>query len=67
MDQVLLVEDNHLFASILSKRIEEELNFTVQLASSYSQAVKFIEEDKNDFFLSLLDLNLPDAPNKKFS
>jgi signal transduction histidine kinase len=63
MNQVLIVEDSRMFAEILRINVENKLPFTARIASSYGEAVKIIESHAQDFFVALLDMNLPDAPN----
>ncbi len=60
--RILLVEDSRFFNRVLQSNIKQALDFEVVSAYSYEDAVKIIENDK-DFFLALLDLNLPDAPD----
>jgi diguanylate cyclase (GGDEF)-like protein len=60
---ILVVEDSKIFTRILKASIEAEAEFTVIVAESYSESITLIESKQYDFFASLLDLNLPDAPN----
>lgn len=61
MSRVLVVEDSRTFSSLLSRRITEEMGHQVVLADSKAKAEAILAVDK-DFFVALLDLNLPDAP-----
>jgi diguanylate cyclase (GGDEF)-like protein len=63
MPQLLIVEDSKLFGSILKNEIEEELPIKVNWAKDYAEAEKLLAQTDVHYFLSLLDLNLPDAPN----
>jgi diguanylate cyclase (GGDEF)-like protein len=63
MVKVLLVEDSETFASLIKKSIESELHFTVDRVSTYADAVRLIRDEKSEYFVGLLDLCLPDAPN----
>lgn len=63
MQSILIVEDNKLVSSMLMKRIESELRFDPVLAETFADAKRILGEKKNDFFLCLADLNLPDAPS----
>ena len=64
MSKILIVEDSKLFGSVLQSEIKSRLNeFTTFWAQDYNEAEKILDEHGNDFFISLLDLNLPDAPN----
>lgn len=62
VDKVLMVEDSKFFAAMVKKRIESELKFDVTWLQTYSDAVSLIDNEKPDFLVGLLDLNLPDAP-----
>lgn len=60
---VLLVEDSKFFASMLSRRIQDELGFDVDWKSTYAEAVSIIDCCKDNYLVALLDVTLPDAPN----
>jgi len=60
-DRILVVEDNQTLANIIVKKIQKELDIEVDVAYKLSEAKLFLK--KYDYFLTLLDLNLPDAPN----
>jgi diguanylate cyclase (GGDEF)-like protein len=61
MSKVLVVEDSRTFSSMLSRRITEEMGHQVVVANSKAKAAEILDADA-DFFVALLDLNLPDAP-----
>ncbi|MBU0673389.1 MAG: diguanylate cyclase [Proteobacteria bacterium] len=61
MDKILVVEDSRLFSSIIKKQIETETGFEVTVAETLAEAETILRGDTN-YFMSLLDLNLPDAP-----
>lgn len=65
MDKVLIVEDSKVFARILIRKIEDELFFDTAWASNFEEARYLLDEnpDNNAFFVALLDLHLPDAPD----
>lgn len=63
MPQILIVEDSKLFGSILKNEIESELKLNVTWAQDYAEAKELLEEKDTHYSLSLLDLNLPDAPH----
>ena len=60
--QVLIVEDARMFSKVLRNRLEDR-GFTVVVAETFSSAKKKIGHCDEGFFIALLDLNLPDAPN----
>ena len=61
MKRILIVEDNKTLAKLLVKKIEMSLKYTVDVAYRFSEAKLFLK--KYDYFIALLDINLPDAPN----
>lgn len=61
MQRILIVEDNKALAKLISLKMQSELNFEIDIAYTLQEAKLFIK--KYSYFLALLDLNLPDAPN----
>ncbi len=61
-ERILIIEDNKALSKIIAKKMEKNLDFDVIQAYSFAQAQEIIE-DNDDFFITLCDLNLPDAPN----
>jgi len=61
--EILLVEDAKFFRSVIKSQIEKQLDYRVTCAETYAEACAIIEEKGDQFFLALLDLNLPDAPD----
>ena len=59
--RILIVEDNKTLAKLISKKIEAVLDFKVDVAYSLGEAKLFLKMYK--YFITLLDINLPDAPN----
>ncbi|WP_417782817.1 diguanylate cyclase domain-containing protein [Terasakiella pusilla] len=60
--EILLVEDAKFFRSVIKSQIEKQLGFAVTCAETYAEACAIMDARKDDFFLALIDLNLPDAP-----
>ncbi len=60
-ERILIVEDNKTLAKLISKKIESALDFKVDVAYSLAEAKLFIKTYK--YFITLLDINLPDAPD----
>ncbi len=60
-DRILIVEDNKTLAKLLAKKLESALNVTVDIAYSLLETKLFVK--RYSYFLTLLDINLPDAPN----
>lgn len=61
MERILVVEDNKTLAKLIAKKITTELNFEVDVAYSLAETKLFLS--RYSYFLTLLDINLPDAPN----
>lgn len=61
MEKILLVEDNKTLAKLIARKIKETLQLDVDVAYSLQEAKLFLKAYQ--YFLCLLDLNLPDAPN----
>jgi diguanylate cyclase (GGDEF)-like protein len=62
---VLVVEDSRLFGKTLRQRFESELHFDVTLATTYSEAAHILDSTPPDYFVAVLDLDLPDASGSK--
>lgn len=61
MERILLVEDNKALSKLIAKKLSSKLDFEVDIAHSHKEAQLFMR--KYSYFISLLDINLPDAPN----
>lgn len=62
VDRILIVEDSRAWAHALSSYLTRELGHVCDVAYNYSQAKDLLAERARDYFVALLDLNLPDAP-----
>lgn len=60
---ILVVEDSVMFTRILKRSIESVDGFKVIAVESFADLRVLLEENKYQFFASLLDVNLPDAPH----
>lgn len=60
MRKILLVDDNKMLSKLLAKKIQNTLNYEVDIAHTMAEAVAML---KNEYFLSFVDLCLPDAMN----
>ena len=60
--KILLVEDNKALAKLIAKKMEDNTEMQVDVAHSLAEAQAFLTKAK-DYFITLLDLNLADAPN----
>jgi len=61
-EKILIVEDNKALSKLIVKKMQASLDFDIVAVYSLEEAKTILEKD-NDFFVALLDLNLPDAPD----
>jgi diguanylate cyclase (GGDEF)-like protein len=61
MKRILIVEDNKTLAKLIAKKIQSSFKYEVDIAYKLSEAKLFLK--RYAYFLTLLDINLPDAPN----
>ncbi len=61
MKRILIVEDNKTLAKLIAKKISTTLKYEVDIAYKLSEAKLFLKMYK--YFLTILDINLPDAPD----
>jgi diguanylate cyclase (GGDEF)-like protein len=61
-EKILIVEDNKALSKLIIKKMETSLDFDVDAAYTFEEAKSLVEKD-SDYFVALLDLNLPDAPD----
>jgi len=62
IEKILIVEDNKALSKLIAKKISQNTNFEVDVAHSLKEAQVLIGKGSR-YFLALLDLNLPDAPD----
>ncbi len=62
MERILIVEDNKALSKLIAKKIAQNIDFEVDVAHSLKEAQAMVASE-NEYFIALLDLNLPDAPN----
>jgi len=60
-NRILVVDDNKTLANLIAKQLQTSLSYEIDIAYSLQEAKLFLH--KYDYFLTLLDINLPDAPN----
>ncbi|MBF0128823.1 MAG: diguanylate cyclase [Alphaproteobacteria bacterium] len=61
MSGVLVVDGTRFFTNIIKRGIESSTGLTVTCAYTYDEAVRIVDERKDDFFISLLGYTLPGA------
>ena len=60
-NRILVVEDNKTLANLIAKTIKDSLGYEADVAYSLQETKLYLH--KYDYFTTLLDINLPDAPN----
>jgi diguanylate cyclase (GGDEF)-like protein len=60
-NRILVVEDNKTLSKLIAKKLSTALEMEVDVAYTMAEAKLFIKRYK--YFITLLDINLPDAPN----
>lgn len=61
-NKILIVEDNKALAKLIAKKMEDNVEMDIDIAHTMAEAQAFLNNSKY-YFIALLDLNLPDAPN----
>lgn len=59
---VLVVEDSKTILHEISRQLKEK-GFRILMASSLAEGREFADEYREQIFVAILDINLPDAPN----
>ena len=59
--RILIVEDNRTLSKIILQNIQSKIDMEVDIAYSMAEAKLFLARYK--YFVTVLDVNLPDAPN----
>jgi len=60
-NKILIVEDNKTLAKLIAKKLQTALEMEVDVAFSLHEAKLFLSRGR--YFVTLLDINLPDAPD----
>ena len=61
MKKILLVEDTLPVGKMIQSRLESNGDFTVTWVKTMAACISLLEERAYDFFIAILDFNLPDA------
>jgi len=61
--KALIVDDSKAITQFLSSYIEEQEHIPTEVAASRREVEALLAEDAGRFFVAVLDLNLPNAPN----
>lgn len=59
--RILVVEDNKSLAKLIAKKLSLSLDMEIDTAYSMAEAKLFLK--RYNYFVTVLDVNLPDAPN----
>lgn len=62
-NRVLIVEDSKAMCAAVASALQTEHGYLCDIAYSFNEAKLLLQEHADKYFASLLDLNLPDAPN----
>jgi len=62
MEKILIVEDNKALSKLIAKKISQNIAFEIDVAHTLKEAQTLVST-QGEYFIALLDLNLPDAPN----
>ena len=60
MRKILLIDDTKMLGKLLAKKIQNTFNYEVDIAHTMAEAIAMLN---NEYFLSFVDLCLPDAMN----
>jgi diguanylate cyclase (GGDEF)-like protein len=60
---ILVVEDSVMFTRILKRSVEAVDGFKVFAVETFAELKTLLASNEHHFFASLLDVNIPDAPN----
>ena len=63
MKVVLIVEDSKMLSAMISRKIRSDLRFDRDIAFNFQEARALVEQNPDRYFVAVVDLNLPDAPN----
>ncbi len=63
MTKILIAEDDMILAKMITRKIKDTLKFEVTHVTTLSQAMAVLEQGTEEYFIAILDLYLPDAPD----
>jgi len=61
--RILVIEDSHVQAKIISRHIEGLSHFETVSVHSLEEASQVLDSERESLFAAVVDLNLPDAPD----
>ena len=63
MKKILIIEDSRAFAEMVSSYLTEEFGSEQKVAKSRAAAIEELSQRRDEYFLAVVDLHLPDAMN----
>lgn len=61
--KILVVDDSRSIRTLVSRKLEQELQMVVNTAEDLRGAQALLEDHAEDYLMAVVDLNLPDAPD----
>ncbi len=61
--RALVVDDSRSICELIRRTLEDQLAIPTVVVGTQAEAREVLQESAAEFFIALLDLNLPDAPN----
>ncbi len=62
-ERVLVVDNSPLYSALIEGAVQKVYSGPIDVASSKSEVAALVEEHKGAYFLALMNMVLPDAPN----
>jgi len=63
MKKILIIEDSPVFADLVCSYLTEELGSEQEIVTSRAAAIEELTQRRDEYFLAIVDLHLPDAMN----
>jgi len=63
MKKILIIEDSPVFADLVCSYLTEELGSEQEVVTSRAAAIEELKQNRDEYFLAIVDLHLPDAMN----
>jgi CheY-like chemotaxis protein len=61
LERILIVEDSKVIAKAIQIEVIKKLSFLCEIAHTLKEATEKVEKSGNEYFIAILDLNLPDT------
>ncbi|MEM9101791.1 MAG: hybrid sensor histidine kinase/response regulator [Pseudomonadota bacterium] len=63
MNSILVIEDANYLANMITQQIQRYHNMPTFIAGDYAEAELLLEKHREELFMAIVDISLPDAPN----